>query len=271
MVGKKLRKARENRGITIEEVHDQTKIHPHVIEALEEDRLENSLGTAYVKAFLRSYAGYLGLDVQQIMKEYTSTMKPEYSSQAVVKDVSAKNALREKRNMRNVAVAFVAILAWVIAVILVTGRFVVTYKTFTGKKKVTVSGSADRSSGKTTTGTSLEQIPKGVPSLKPARDTILPPQENFIPIPKRRTIVLTLTSRRDVWLKVLQDGEVAFHGTLSKGSQETWRASEEIRLLEIGRPRALKFNINGEDIDIAGSRVGRKLIIKREGVYLEPR
>ena len=55
---------------------------------------------------------------------------------------------------------------------------------------------------------------------------------------------------KDVWLKVIQDGQTAFHGILSKNSRETYQAANNIVLTEIGRPESLALKVNGKDIDL---------------------
>ncbi|MBU4305568.1 MAG: DUF4115 domain-containing protein, partial [Candidatus Omnitrophica bacterium] len=94
--------------------------------------------------------------------------------------------------------------------------------------------------------------------------------EKIMPIPKQKALTLTLNASNDVWLKVTVDGKVAFHNILSKKSKETWRAEKEIKLDEIGKPEALKMNVNGKDIDFSKSPT-RNIRITHEGVDLEPK
>ena len=95
--------------------------------------------------------------------------------------------------------------------------------------------------------------------------------KRLIPIPKRNTITLTLAASKNSWMKVILDGETTFHKTLSKNSKETWKAKNEIRLAEIGKPEALKLNVNGKNIDLSGKRLSRNILITHKGVDLGPR
>ena len=75
-IGERLRSARENKGLSLEEVHRITKIHPKTIEALEKGQLDNKLGETYVRAFIKNYSIFLGLDAGTILEEYVSKRHP---------------------------------------------------------------------------------------------------------------------------------------------------------------------------------------------------
>lgn len=61
-VGEILRRAREAKKLTLEQVHRETKISPEVIESLEQDDHSSFAGETYLKGFLRNYASFLGLE-----------------------------------------------------------------------------------------------------------------------------------------------------------------------------------------------------------------
>ena len=56
-VGERLKKARENKSLTIDQIRKQTRIHSDVLIALEEGRCNEILDPTYVKSFLKKYAG----------------------------------------------------------------------------------------------------------------------------------------------------------------------------------------------------------------------
>ena len=69
-VGQELRAARLRRGDDLATVSRALKIRKDHLEAVEEDRLENLPGKTYALGFVRSYAGYLGLDASQMVERY---------------------------------------------------------------------------------------------------------------------------------------------------------------------------------------------------------
>jgi cytoskeleton protein RodZ len=61
-VGKTLREAREGRGLDLAEVEAATRIRPRFLRAIEEEEWDVLPGETYARGFIRTYAGYLGLD-----------------------------------------------------------------------------------------------------------------------------------------------------------------------------------------------------------------
>lgn len=66
-VGEILQRARSDRGGTIEEASRVTKIPRRYLEALEQEDYEVLPAPVYTRGFLRSYAGYLGLEPGKLM------------------------------------------------------------------------------------------------------------------------------------------------------------------------------------------------------------
>lgn len=69
-LGEKLRAAREERGISISEVGEQTRIAPMYIECIENDNYKPLPGGIFNKGFVKSYARFIGFDEQEAIKEY---------------------------------------------------------------------------------------------------------------------------------------------------------------------------------------------------------
>lgn len=70
-LGEKLRQAREERGISISEVAEQTRISPLYLEAIDGDNYKTLPGGIFNKGFVRSYAKYVGVDEQEALQDYS--------------------------------------------------------------------------------------------------------------------------------------------------------------------------------------------------------
>jgi cytoskeleton protein RodZ len=68
--GAKLRREREQRKMTLEDVSLSTKIATRHLHALEEDKFDQLPGGIFNKGFVRAYAHHLGLDEQQAVADY---------------------------------------------------------------------------------------------------------------------------------------------------------------------------------------------------------
>jgi cytoskeletal protein RodZ len=70
--GAHLRREREARRITLDEIAKSTKISKRHLSELEEERFKDLPGGIFNKGFVRAYAKYLGLDEEEMVAEYVS-------------------------------------------------------------------------------------------------------------------------------------------------------------------------------------------------------
>jgi cytoskeleton protein RodZ len=76
-IGETLREARMRQGLDIADVEERTKIRAKYLRALENEEWEALPGPTFVKTFLRTYAGVVGLDPHMLVDEYRSSHEPE--------------------------------------------------------------------------------------------------------------------------------------------------------------------------------------------------
>src|ERR1700749_118128 len=68
--GEGLKRERELREVTLEEITAHTRIGPRFLEALENEQWEKLPGGVFNRGFVRSVARYLGLDEESLLGEY---------------------------------------------------------------------------------------------------------------------------------------------------------------------------------------------------------
>ena len=78
-LGEKLRQAREERGISIAEVAEQTRISPHYLEFIENDDYRTLPGGIFNKGFVKSYAKYVGIDEHEALQDYSKLISSQDS------------------------------------------------------------------------------------------------------------------------------------------------------------------------------------------------
>jgi len=69
-MGAVLRRCREYHGISLDEAAEATKMGKNYLLALENDKTEEFANLAYLKGFLRIYAAYLGLNPDDMIRQY---------------------------------------------------------------------------------------------------------------------------------------------------------------------------------------------------------
>jgi cytoskeletal protein RodZ len=229
-VGEKLRQARLQKKLSFEEVYRRTRVHPHVLEALEQDRAHNFLSHVYIKGFLKTYAQYLGLDSERLFQEYMDSQKIEHAPELEPEEKKEKTASQFNPTF---------ILRISLACILGIG--LVFYLRYALKKIPAV-----------------EQRPP----VEKTRKVVAP--RAMAPI-STEDLILEVRTKEDCWIRVKADGQSIFGRTLRKGSSERWQAKERLEL-RIGKPEALEVSFNGKPVDLKKVKVKKGLIVTREGI-----
>lgn len=79
-LGLVLIRAREARGLTLEDAERDTRISRRYLQALEAEQFEVIPAPVYARGFLRSYSSYLGLDPQEVLALFPRDEDASYAS-----------------------------------------------------------------------------------------------------------------------------------------------------------------------------------------------
>ena len=76
-IGERLRSAREERGIPLREISDQTRISVHFLEAIESNDYKRLPGGIFNRSFVKAYARYVGYDEKEAVDAYARYVKDQ--------------------------------------------------------------------------------------------------------------------------------------------------------------------------------------------------
>jgi cytoskeleton protein RodZ len=108
--GANLKRERELRAISLEEISKATKISIRLLGAIEMDRYDILPESIFRKSFIKGYAKYLGMNEDKVLQEYilaTQTASPPATEE---KSSGGKSYLRPPDNVRWIIPGFVALL-----------------------------------------------------------------------------------------------------------------------------------------------------------------
>jgi cytoskeleton protein RodZ len=75
--GENLRREREMRGVSLDEISFATKISLRFLEAIEREDFSKLPGGIFSRSFIRTYARYLGLDEDRVVAEFQLAAQPQ--------------------------------------------------------------------------------------------------------------------------------------------------------------------------------------------------
>ncbi|MGE5550786.1 MAG: RodZ domain-containing protein [Bacteroidota bacterium] len=227
-VGERLKRAREEKGITLAEIQNSTKIRTRYLQALEEGEFQIIPGEVYVRGFLQTYGTAVGLDPRELLAFYDQLRSGEANP------APETTPLPDGCEARHPAITWWQPALVGIVLLLAAGLiFILVAKT-----------SAPPVKGNT----AVQPSPRSAASV--ARDT------NGRPVaPSEIRLVLRFTAR--CWLQVRLDGRLVFSDTLGPGVEKEWKASEVIEV-QFGNAGGVRAELNGRDLGVLGA-VGQNL------------
>ncbi len=233
-IGEYLRKAREEKNISLKDVQESTKISMRYLEAIDRGDFNGIPGEVYRKGFIANYAAAIGLDSQDVLQRYHQIQSEQAAEQ---RQVQLEQAVIEKYNptvnLRWSKEVYLTIATSLIGLLLIFS-FV-----FPAAKE--------------------QYVPKDLPSRANA-ESQLDTNENGTSYPIEVNAVFTTR----VWVLVKYDGNYlygkdgrTFDATSSK---QFWPAQKEL-LVEVGDPSGIKLSFKGIPLEKIGEK-GKKITLK---------
>jgi cytoskeleton protein RodZ len=114
--GEHLKREREMRGVTLEEISAATRIAPRFLLALENEQWDQLPGGVFNRGFIRAIARFLGLDEDTLVSEYALETKGR-TEPGVVADPPMESSRRWPAIALVIGVAILLIAATIVAVV----------------------------------------------------------------------------------------------------------------------------------------------------------
>lgn len=226
--GDLLKRERELRGVSLEEISAATRINTRYLEALESETWSNLPGGVFNRGFIRSVAHFLGLDEDNLVAEYQLHMQSEQATHVV--------AIPYHKTDRR-ALAGIAILAVVVATLVAGGWFGVT------RYKQRIASLLHRKDG----ASAGSEAFAGVPRESTARQT----EASATTAPDSAPLELKMEAGKPTDAKVIADGQTVFDGHVEAGETRSFDFRENVQVLS-GEASALLLELDGQTIPPIG-------------------
>ena len=273
--GARLKREREQRRISLDDISVSTKIGTRFLIAIEEEQFDQLPGGIFSKGFVRAYARYLGIDEAQAVADYVTASGaslPEATPEPL-----ADLALPQVRESATKERA--AGLPWeMLAIALLIVAFGFAIWGFLSREKSTrpapvAPPPVPASSGevKSSTAAPPNLVPAVAPSPAPvvgnaASESRVPESSAAIvaagsaptiPLaaasaPNPGAFLVQITAHEDSWVAISADGKEIMQGTLLASAEKSVGARNEI-VIKTGNAGALDVSFNGKKLGLAGA------------------
>lgn len=245
-LGKTLKKIRETRQLTIEDVSERTRIPKKIISTIEEDSILKTTEPFYARGFIKSYSQFLGALEERIVKEFLSSGEKRPGPQLAPKPEKPKSEwfLKHKRHIGLGLVVFFSVYLLAFGFVQV-GRFI---RNVSNKHKERVAEKKKMQVDKTPVKT-IAKTPVVTPEVA-------------------KSFTIELTARYNTWIQVKRGKELLFQGILKKGDSDTWEAKTRIDL-EIGNAGGVTLSFNGKNLGTPGKKGKKKtIVVTKDGITM---
>src|SRR5690625_4327405 len=123
-IGEQLKEAREEKGLTLDDIQATTKIQKRYLVAIEQDDYHALPGRFYARAFIKEYAQAVGLDAQELLTDFDEE-KIQTEDEQTVQYTRMERTRRTKSSQGGSS--FFSFLPTVIVIILVIGIIFVAW------------------------------------------------------------------------------------------------------------------------------------------------
>jgi cytoskeleton protein RodZ len=246
--GERLRREREMRGITLDEISESTKISRRHLESLEREDFDSLPGGIFNKGFVRAYARFLGLDEDQAVADYTAITheEPAPADQFPLEVHQKPN--RELNPRRSPLPLLLAILALV-------GVLAVVWTRSRSRRPE----SAAATPPPAPVSTVVVAPPVAAPTTVAERSPVTPvtPVPTPVPVVKQptpdpNTFVVLVRAKEDSWVSLQADGKLTWEGFLRANRQRFVRAGKRV-VLTTNNAGGLVVRHNGKLVRALGS------------------
>jgi cytoskeleton protein RodZ len=267
--GQKLKREREKRAITLEQISSSTKIGTRMLQALEEENFDQLPGGIFNKGFIRAYARHVGLDEDQAIADYL-----EASGQNVApKPDSGPLAATAAEDPHETAPSWQIPRGWLAAGLLVLALALSLWSRWQHKRDL----HPELSTPTASTANSAEQAgaqpasaapPNGLSSSTAAHppEKAVSPESSSTPasasnvstptaaVPPATAageFTVVILAHEDSWLSIIADGNTIFEGTLVAENQHAVHGRNEL-VIRAGNTGGLDFVFNGKKLPSQG-------------------
>jgi cytoskeletal protein RodZ len=251
--GVRLKKERESRKISLDEIANSTKISRRHLTELEEERFSELPGGVFNRGFVRAYARFLGLNEDELVAEYVAA---EAGSKA---DFVPPIAMETQKLMSAMAVAkeehesvrrsdpAARVLSAAVALVVVLGVGGFGHKYYQDQKSVGTAKAAENEPSAPSLKT--EGLKAGTPSDQPGSVAVQAASKSMASTAPSATasngVFVELHAKADSWLMVKADGRQPVEMTLAANQTKTFFAEKEL-VMKFGNAEAVEITKNGK-------------------------
>ncbi|MFW6082933.1 MAG: helix-turn-helix domain-containing protein [Chloroflexota bacterium] len=255
-LGRRLREARQAKGVTLQEAEAATCIRAHFLESLEAgDFAAFGGGDVQVRGFLSIYARYLELPPEDVIRRYVSEVRglEPASAEATTSqeqpqaDDPPDDLTSIRFRPRDIPMGS-SLPRWMsVKTVIILGLVLTTLLGILALATYLMNQPEAEQPLALLGGPAPTRTEEDPPPLTPTATLTTGLPTPTFPLNASDEVSLVLEATEYVQVRVREGDEIAYQDTMAPGQVETWTASEVI-VIETANGAALRVSVNGADL-----------------------
>jgi len=248
--GEILKREREMREVTLNEVTVATRIPPRFLEAFEREEWEKLPGGVFNRGFVRAIARYLGLDEENLLSEYDLAYGEQKASTASLVENPIPSA--PKWIVAVAALGILAVIAGVIAGGVYGWRRYAAYRAANRAAIVAVTAAQPASTQPNVNGDAAAASASAASPGAPGALASTASAASASPAGAPRQLELSVSTSDVTRVRVVADGRVVLDARLPAGEKRHLSARNQF-VVSAAHPSAVLLDLNGQAMPQLGS------------------
>jgi cytoskeleton protein RodZ len=273
--GDRLRRERETRGITLEQVSESTKISSRSLQALERDEFDKLPGGIFNKGFVRAYAHHLGLDEDQAVSDFITACggeKEQPLPDPPIQRAIARGQRTEAHANWRGFVSLICVLAIGVAMVWKVGPL--TFREISGfvssrlkvhpadepsaSPAVVAQPVAENTASSVTAPQKKSTTKAQAVTVAASAAVVAPSPSSNVDTPatsdtSSSSFVVQVVAKENAWVQIVADGKLLSEGVLVPPTEKQVRAAEEV-VIKTKTAAGVEVSLNGHLLPSLGGQ-----------------
>jgi len=283
--GERLRREREMRGVSLDQIVATTKIGRRLLLALEEEQFDLLPGGIFNKSYVKAYAKCIGINEDEAVAEYMQAANEAPPDTRVIAQQHA--SIHSNRPMRRSGFPVLPVLILVVVIAGGIGGWKVYQDRQNDRgKRAAIPANADVSqqptnaaalvasgggsaANHTSSAQSAQTSPASPAATQPA-SSVAPPSEAAVPkvpaesssanTPVGAPFEVVVRPKDSAWVSVKSDGKYVVRGIIKPPDVRTIRATGQV-VFYTGNAGAVEVSFNGKNVPLTGGPNAEQVVV----------
>jgi len=274
--GERLRRERETRGISLDEIAANTKIGKRFLRALEEEQFELLPGGIFNRGYVRAYAKYVGIDDDQAVAEYLTAAGEQGLDAHLVPEQSGgvRTELTSRSGDARSGFSLITVLILLVVIAGAAGGWQLYRQRVRERAQPAVKVTQPASTAASAAPQAVpgatgnhEASPAVAAATKPAATQNTPDAGPAGAAAGAATandatapFEVTVRAKDRAWVSIKSDGKILVRGIIYPPEVKTVRASNQI-VFWTGNAGVVELSFNGQNVPLTGGDNDEQVLV----------